>query len=294
MIFRRTESGFASYHRFYRVDVVVFCEGGYAIDVSAVLSGGGNSNTLDVLFWSSCVGLLRFDKTFHFKSIGSKTTLLSIAELAARLKISSISVCLDSDYDRILRRISPTSRTIYTHGYSWESDVLYFCTLERLVHMVFGERGDTKPSPSALLRTAVVDFNRELDRWCAMEVALSSRQLPLIFDHKKPLKYIELNIFPPKIRVAQLRRRLGELGFKRGPKRVVLIDADQSWHIVFGKLAARFVYHAFLMLGEKCNIQLKLPYEVFMRLAITTTFQAIKAGELPELERHFVDQRICF
>jgi hypothetical protein len=79
-----------------------------------------------------------------------------------------------------------------------------------------------------------------------MELALSAKGRGLIFDHKKPQKCTDLDVFPPKLRDSVLTGRLKDLGYTRGPRRIISVNHLISMQVVFGKLAARFSYHAFV------------------------------------------------
>ena len=87
-----------------RVDKVVYCEGGPPLTVAGILSGGGEDVTLDVCYWTSIAGALGPKKRYHFKSVGSKETLLSIAEDIVASNVITVVVCLDSDFDILLGR----------------------------------------------------------------------------------------------------------------------------------------------------------------------------------------------
>lgn len=56
MTFRRTASGLASLHVFFRVDKVAFCEGGPPIDLANALLGNGEETTFDIMFWRGVAG----------------------------------------------------------------------------------------------------------------------------------------------------------------------------------------------------------------------------------------------
>ncbi len=124
MTFRRTSSGLSNLHLFLNVDLVVFVEGGQkSFTFKEVLAGDHSSESMDILFWQNLFGMLLPSVSCSFRPIGSKTTLLSIAEEVLSGQASHVCVAIDRDCDHITGALKKGKGVVYTKGYSWENDV---------------------------------------------------------------------------------------------------------------------------------------------------------------------------
>jgi hypothetical protein len=150
MSLRRSAAGLTSLHLFFKVDVVVYCEGGTDISAADVLAGHGQEETLDVLFWMRVAEFLGATRKYHFKSVGSKLTLKSIAQDIQAGDVASIIVCLDRDFDWHCGREIVQKNVVYTHGYSWENDVSFPLAIEGVFFRLVGRN----PESDALFQQA--------------------------------------------------------------------------------------------------------------------------------------------
>ena len=293
MTFRRTPSALLSYHRFLAVDLVVFCEGGQSLTYQEALNDGSTDGTLDTLYWSAVADMLGpWQKSFHFKSVGSKTVLKQIADEVFERDIKTVSVCRDQDYDGILNRKHACDRVAYTYGYSWENDVLDMKVLENLFTDIAGS-GPRQQQILQDINLELTRFSRQIIRWIEIDVALHASSRGSIFDRRKPLFCIDLGK-PPRLRDGALESRLVELGFTRGPRRVCKLRVEESLKICFGKTISNAIFHCFLAHIRKIVKGLRIDYDFFMRLATAETIRCAKAGFLPQYTKHINDQATVF
>lgn len=291
MTLRRTRSALFSLPKFFKVDVVVFCEGGKATTVSQALACSPTVDTLDIIFWKNVVACFQDCRRFHFKSVGSKATLMSIANDAEQSHLRSVTVCSDSDYDRILGRAPGWKRIAYTCGYSWENDVLSEQVVLSVLRVLIGP-----PSQDAVarVRNARTRLQRELKAWCETDIELSRRLKSGVLDRQKPLSCADLTQQFPTLREAALRKRLRQCGYIRRPRSKIPVNESDVLSTVFGKFVSRVLYHGTVGEARRSISSLNCDYTNFMRLAISETFHAVAAGSLPILAAHFTAQRNAF
>lgn len=292
MTLRRTVSALASMHVFYKADVVVFCEGGHSKSHAEALNHSNDSRTLDGVFWSSVMGLFVEDKKLHFKSVGSKSTLTAISSDVHSSGIRTVTVCLDSDYDRILNRHLKNDRLAYTCGYSWESDVMQGNVLEEILLVLVG------PVSNELLeflRESIRKIEKDLVQWCEIDISLKHRDKPCVFDRKNPLSSIDINNYPICVAQQRLSRRLSEeCGYIRRPKSVKKIQADSVRSVAFGKMISKSYYHLLLSVAKRVMADIKIEYDNIMRLAINFTVREIALGNRDGLRSHYAAQCVAF
>ena len=291
MIFKRSQSSLNSMHLFFKVDVVVFCEGGASKTIVEALMPAPDERTLDTIYWANVVSVQDLGRRYHFKSVGSKVTLLKIAREIVAVNSSTATVCIDSDYDVHLSQMVPSSRLAHTFGYSWESDVLQRPVLDKILAHLIG------PPPTELttdIERAIVALRRDALRWCEIDISLRAKAKPCVFDREKPLSVVNLAAELPCLDHARLRRRLTESGYKRAPKRVVTLQEEVVLQVAFGKLISKLLYHLIHKLALTVVHRLRLDYESFMRVAISETFSLFRTGQLPDFAAHITRQRAAF
>ena len=291
IIFRRSASSLASLHKFYGVEIVIFCEGGPSRTTSEALSVAADGRTLDSIFWETVLNFNGFTRKYHIKSVGSKSVLVSIANDISKMKMSNISVCVDSDYDRILSRSSANHRVAFTHGYSWESDIIFAEILERVLVFLIGPVSD---ATKRTLDDSIASIAEECVYWGEIDISLRRLNRPCIFDRDKPLRCVCLGTFPPSLDQSTLGRRLAELGYRRRPRRTVALSKDTSLRLMFGKLAGKLMYHLVTALARQVMPNARVDYDMFMKTAISVTFDYAARGALPEIAEHYRSQDAAF
>jgi hypothetical protein len=291
MSLRRSSGSLGSLHRFYQADLVVFCEGGPSLSVEEAVATAQTPPTLDTIFWTSVIASLGIVKKCHVKSVGSKPTLMSIADDVEALNIQSVTICLDSDYDRVSGRASSCRRVAYTFGYSWENDVLSQPVLEKILACLVG------PVPEQarqLLVGAVTQLEKDLVKWCEIDIALAVRKGIYILNRDKPLSSADMQSIPPCLGEGKLTANLRNLGYVRRPKRVVRVIPSDSIRLTFGKLVGRLLYHMVVTFAKQVVPGVRLDFDMFLRMAIAETFGLIQTGQLQDVGLHYVNQRNAF
>jgi hypothetical protein len=282
MIFKRTSGALFSLHKFFSVDKVIYCEGGdEEIDFQDIQAGRGAEETGDIRYWQEVTRFLGSSIKYKFKSVGSKTVAIAIAREIVAQQISTIVVCLDRDYDWHLGSKLTGDGVVYTYGYSFENDVISVPALRRLLARLIG-RGDATRQLAIALEGDFRKFSKAAAYWSEADISLVAKNKPAIIPKSKP-GYCILAGSTPQIDEAKLRRDLISAGYRRRPRRVVIMDAKEGVRHTYGKAVLLFVYAAFMERIKKHDRKITLSKDVFLRLLITETFEAIEVGELPEL-----------
>lgn len=124
MSFLRTNSGLSNQAIFRDVDVVVYTEGGNTVfSVQDVAEGHYNKHANDTIFWHGLLKKQQFGNTYTLYPIGSKNTVLEIANRLEQNLIINVVVAMDTDTDDIYKQKLSSPMVLYTYGYSWENDV---------------------------------------------------------------------------------------------------------------------------------------------------------------------------
>jgi hypothetical protein len=286
MTLRRTAAGLASLHLFFRVDVVVYCEGGNMLSESTIAEGAGDDDTLDALFWRRISEFLGATRTYHFKSIGNKATLTSIAHDVQHRNITTIVICLDRDYDWHCACQIKLKHVAYTYGYSWESDVASCAAFERLFFRLLPRTPPTKKSFEAG-KANLAKLGRELAPWCQGEIALCQKQKGVLFPRQNPVSMVDLNTELPTSSKERLKKQLQSLGYKRKPRTTITIRHTESLRHVWGKLVSKYLYHLAMSLFRKHDDGIRLTYDVFMRFLMADMIEIMRHGALPDVESHY-------
>jgi hypothetical protein len=131
--FHRTPSGLSNLAVFLGVDVVVYLEGGERhYTLTDLENETSASENYDTMFWQAVFRVFRPRLKAHFKSIGSKTTVLSVSRLVAAGNVRNVVTALDRDLDHVRRAKLRHPNILYTYGYSWENDVFTRVNLKTL------------------------------------------------------------------------------------------------------------------------------------------------------------------
>lgn len=292
MTLRRTSSALASMHVFYKADVVIFCEGGQSKTVTDAMTFSGDERTLDNIFWSAIMDLVNLNKRLHFKSVGSKPTLKAIAEDINIHNIGTVTVCLDSDYDRILGTALRLDRVAYTFGYSWESDVISRETVGDVLAVLVGQVPATETERLNLYYSRL---ESELVGWCEVDISLRAKNKPCVLDRRVPLMPIDITTRPPSVAHDRLRTRLNTVcGYQRRPRKVHEVTVSELSAKIFGKLISKAVYHLVICVAQGIMQSAKIDYDNFMKLAISSTINRIRSGSMSYLLSHYTAQSRAF
>ena len=287
MSLQRTPSGLANLHLFFKVQRVVYCEGGSPLSEQDVFQGGGNSETLDVCYWQSVFRVFGSNNSCHFKSVGSKSLLRSIALSVSNNNIGSVTVCFDSDHDTVLGRNLNGAHVLYTRGYSWENDIFADEPLESLFFR-FRNRSAEGEAAYTELERSFKKFLDKAQKFCACDVYFISRSSGGLFKRDAPPSAI-LNIgkkTPPEFNEAFIRQRLTDFGYKRIPNTKHKVLAGDVKYRLFGKLLGKFVYYLVSHFAAPTSGSF-MSYELFMRTAVMRFEDSLRAGGFPTIRAHF-------
>jgi hypothetical protein len=235
--------------------------------------------------------LLNYFRPCNATPVGNKEALKSIAVDVEKSSVTTVTVCLDSDYDHILGGALSFRRIAYTYGYSWENDVISPLVILKILSCVIG------PVPTKVaqaLLAALTQLETDIAPWCETDIALRAKKLPSIFSREKPLSCADMNKHPPCLNHISLKTKLKEFGYVRRPKRVVAVTSSTSIRIAYGKLISRLAYHMVWWFAKQCMPNVRMSYSMFMTHAIAHTYSFVGSGQLPELARHYSAQISAF
>ena len=257
MSFFRTTQGLGNEHLFYDVDWVVYCEG---VNVEK------DSSTLDELFWTRILAV--HSLRFICKSFGSKSELLPLANEVAADDVNNVLVALDRDYDHLTGTKVEHPRVLYTHGYSWESDVCVDPDVSSTVQL-FVNLANTDRVAAEFL-----EFRRKqsnlLRRVFALDFKYFNHERKL-FDRGKPSSIISVDSNTgPRVDVGRLLRTARGLPrhqAMRLPRDLYMSVCGMSEF--FGKVVGRLVYRWFVWRTTRMSNNRRVYYNAFMALLIS-------------------------
>lgn len=288
MTFRRTVSGLNNSHLFYRVDAVVYLEGGGSLTREEVENGIFNAATDDIRYWQTLFGFYRPGKRFKFCSVGSKETVKSIAKDIAQGDVQNVIAAMDRDFDNINNRMISGNDIIYTYGYSWENDAW---SSPAVVEAYCLMSGSCKAGIHAEKETIEQYFHD-----CFFNIRGAVRADAILSQHGFSLfyrdsykRYVEITQSGyPKVNLLEIRNsltaaraRVGKpinrkSGFTTSPSR----DC-------FGHLLAEFFYRILKYLLEKVSRLPKVPKSYAVSIVVEKYVQLLRDGILPEIKSHY-------
>jgi hypothetical protein len=175
----RTDDGLSNQKLFYRVDYVLYCEG-------AVNDDGTSS--FDELFWGKI--FQKREISVHCKSVGSKSDLKFYLNKICKENVKDIIVGMDRDYDDILGLTVVHPQVVYTHGYSWESDVIVDLDVSRVAGL-FVNMSDCSQISSEF-KLYYNEQSKKLRRIFALDFKYYRHEQKL-FNRAKPQSIIKLS-----------------------------------------------------------------------------------------------------
>jgi hypothetical protein len=124
-VFIRTSLGLSNQAAFLGVDIVVFTESGRkTLSIEEIEQGFDNGDTADSSFWRAVLETFSpRDRSFHIKTVGSKSSVKTIAEMIAAGSVTKVLVAMDRDLDHYRGSRIDHTNVLYTKGYSWENDL---------------------------------------------------------------------------------------------------------------------------------------------------------------------------
>jgi hypothetical protein len=294
MTFARSSSALAVMHKFFKVDKILFCEGGkiISVDESSLLSA--TTQTLDAIFWRNIIDLLKIKKRFHIKSCGSKSSVFTMLKECRSKEINTIVFAVDSDYHDFIvcpDILDHQSFLVRTHGYSWESDVMRLDVFFSIMRHFIGplDKG-TKRAVEQDVRAIQV----ALHKWTNLDLALISVTQNGIINKETPGRYILGEGDAPQLNEVFLGQCLKGRKFKREEAETARFGAEDSLRFTFGKLTSRLMYHLLVWHAKKMTKLKSLSYDEFMRLAISYSFRPPSKRHLSNLKQFYQNQSHVF
>lgn len=243
MNFHRTASGLSNLYLFQGVEVVVFVEGGRTCTLAEVLQGTFTAGCSDVKFWHELFEYFRPGLKVHFRAVGSKSTLNSIATLVSTGTVHRVVVCMDRDFDDCCGTLINSPNVMYTFGYSWENDVWS----REIVVDVF-EFYSNNPNSTSLAKQEIADRFEEFSRFVRSSVridaVLAVNSFPLLKREHFQAIISSPNAGAPQMHYDRRRSLIRQARLKRGTNKLSKV-ASRSIDVgrdCFGHLLADFAY----------------------------------------------------
>jgi len=284
MSHRRTASGISNLSLFHNASGTVYVEGGDSLTSTEIKTGKYNVRSYDILFWELVFSLFRPDRKYHFKALGSKTTLSSIMSGIEEGTIRRTVVCADRDFDHINGRKSKSSEVLYTHGYSWENDVWSANVVESIFLMLCPvASGQLDVGP--LIRRSLEILEASLywpvvaDFLCAlMDATVIPRDsLACVIHDSVKLPQLDRVLLRSRVRAARSRRPKGcKLKGVQKPN----VSRDCCGHL-FGHLC--YLVLIYYLRTSECSISLNK--DVANALAIKSFSERLE--DTPDLLDHY-------
>jgi hypothetical protein len=287
--FRRSNSGLSNLCLFYRVDAVVFVEGGgRTLTLEEVAGGAFNEIAHDAKFWSLIFRKLLPRFRFKFRAVGSKSTLLELASLVASEQVLRVIVCMDRDLDNYLGRIISHPRVAYTYGYSWENEAW---SLHSTLG-VFRKVGNVTDMASAIseIKSSFAAFRRRLQWPLVAHALLVAGGILDVTTADLEQTVIRGAGQIPVLDCARLRAAVKDAR-RKNPGAVVRFPNPRRFSVFddcYGHLLATFAFHTVAYaLRKHCNIR-AFGKDVAASLAIESSYVAISANKAKKL--HYRNQ----
>jgi Protein of unknown function (DUF4435) len=288
MTFRRSTSGLNNLCLFYRVDAVVYLEGGNSLTREEVENGVFSASTDDIRYWQALFGFYRPDKNFKFCSVGSKETAKSIAEDIVQGRVHNIIVAMDRDFDGINGRMISNTNVIYTFGYSWENDAWAPASVLEAYCLMSGSCRTGMQSQKELVEKFFTNCSHQL--WGAVRIdAVLSQHGNSLFRRNSYMRYIDVaRSGYPRVNRQEIRHSLKGARELIGKPLVRRSNFDTSPLIdCYGHLLAEFAYRILKYLLENVSRLPKIPKSYAISVVVEKFAQLLRDGYFPELRDHY-------
>jgi hypothetical protein len=282
--FRRSNSGLSNLRLFYRVDAMVFVEGGgRTLRLEEVSGGVFNEIAHDAKFWSLIFRRLLPRLRFKVRAVGSKSTLLELAALVTSEQVVKVIVCMDRDLDNFLGRMVYHPMVAYTHGYSWENDAWSL----RSTLGVFRKVGNVTDMDSAIseIKGSFAAFRRRLQWPLAAHALLVASGILEVRTADLEQTVVRGAGQIPVLDCARLRAAVKDAR-RNNPGTVVKLPNPRRFSAFddcYGHLLATFAFHTVAhALRKHCGIR-AFGKDVAASLAIESSYAAISANKAKRL-----------
>lgn len=288
MTFTRTNLGLSNLYLFFKVDAVVFVEGGQSISRDDVEKGNYTSSSSDIRFWQALFNIYRPKETYQFRAIGSKENVKSIANKINNGELTHVIATMDRDLDHINNRIIVSKNVIYTYGYSWENDCWCLNTILLAYCSLSGCCKNQLKEQRLFLEKSLKDFSESLRRMVYIDMILSQHNSSL-FDRDKHLRYISEDTNGcPKINITELKKSIGIV--RNNHPRPITKKTNFNLDVIndcFGHLFADFSYKLLTYLLRLNRNLPKIPKEYATGAVVQEFIQLFKKIEPNNLRAHY-------
>lgn len=252
MIFERTANGIRNENLFYGVEFVVYCEGRES-----------EGTTHDEMFWSKV--LSTHGVKCKCKSRGSSSSIIALIESSQAEAKDGVAFALDRDYWNFYGFPAKGNNILYTHGYSWENDILVSIDAEVLFGLFAPVQfvGNIQASLNDfLLRVS------ECGNIATRHDVTNIQSNQSLFDREKPLSIIVGSGDDLRFDDRRLVERSNEIA---SPALIAdEILREVNWlKDFYGKACTRLVYRWFVDKSKGASGRSSVPYDVFVRMCIT-------------------------
>jgi len=208
--FRRSTKGLNNQSLFFDVDHVVYVEGGISYSKELVLAGAFNENTNDVHFWQYIFSKMMPQNRLKFKSVGSKSTLLELAQDVVNGGLPTIYIAMDSEFDEIYDKKIKHKQIFYTHGYSFENDIWN----AELICEIIAELSPSKIEKE-LIQKVMKSFFKDISEGVKFDGYLFARQTSFFPRKGGILNYVDLSTHDfPKVNRKKMLKTINDKGVK--------------------------------------------------------------------------------
>jgi hypothetical protein len=273
-MFTRTDVGLSSEHLFFNVDWIVYCEGKPLSD---------DVSSFDEAFWTKTLSANGI--SCKCKSMGSKPELTQLAEKVVDGRAQGVLVAMDRDYGHLTGTLIKHPRVLYSHGYSWESDVCQSFSVERVVQLF------ANVTHIATIAYEFETFRKSMSTKLRRVFALDYKyhnHPDKLFDRNKPFSIIEMTVAEgPKIKTGSLVQKAKSMPKHNCPSlNRSAYYAACGMRDFYGKAISRLVYHWFAKRSAKLTGKRSISYDtVIMTMISSMDMNAEKSAR----NRHYAN-----
>ena len=298
MSFTRTPTGLSNQHLFYKVDYVVYTEGGtQTFSMQDLASGSFDEEAPDLHYWQAVFAFACPQLKVRFLPAGSKSTLLQLAQKIANGNIAHVMVAMDQDHDRFFGKLIQANGVFYTWGYSWENDV---CCPETLEEVFFNlsprDRRAHEKTIRASIHSCYQRFINDVRHLIRADIVLriGNKSLFPRNNYQNLIKKPKSAQFPILDR-SKLRRRL--TGLRQQCTTSLRLSSPErplSERDCFGHLLSRFFYRLLMHLLESNSSMPCPPQETFYALMVNAFDRHLASGNIGKIRTHHHAQFAAF
>lgn len=287
MTLQRTNSGLSNQYLFWRVDAVVLLEGGQInYTLQEIEDGYFNIKTLDIYFWEVLFKSYFPEKSYHYRSIGSKENLKVIAGKIKTGKISRVIVAMDRDFDHINNAKVQSNNVLYTYGYSWENDCWCEATTLEAYCTLSGSSKSSIRKEVLLIQSIFQVYCNQLNRAVLMDAVLS-QYADSFFDRKGVGRYLTTVKGRPVVDISQIKATLKKARKKNPPpvfRKTKLSTGVQK--DCYGHLLAMFYLNLLCYLLKKSGSG-KISKKMVTNLILEKFSDLFTANKLANVKPHY-------